>query len=661
MALKLESETTDKDLDFTYGDCDKFLTEIGEIYSYTEENEFPLNLTCFQEILTARKEEKKWLLMSEEERKVVIMHIMDQTDVVNEKSRFSALRSLLYLSQGAFDECDSVDELLVQSRKNCFLMFEMGVFNLVEEHLLMEINSKQGEVSGAKNPSVSSIENSTEMRIILTLLYTVVETLRKVDENDTEKEKTAQKNFISSLEAPITNDDPLAIVLFNVVTKFCNNSVVAFPIKKVLLLLWKVLLSIVGGLEDLFKLKCEKREQAGLAALAENPIEVVRNMKASAPPTSADLFEGNQPGRRKNRRGMLRELEVTETSDPDPELRSESNGQDTSLSMPTDEVVDGLPSDGDQKLIENGADIQPATPAPGAMTPAPFGNNSSPGSVSSIASKLIELKNERELEDVLQDIHKVKVPHGLPWEPKTRERDIETFLSQARQKFVGFQLYGDLTTVSGLPKPTKESIDTLRKHQYVSLADLQIQQENEINKYPITKKDFDEIPNNPVERLYQSMLPNLPQYMISLLKILLAAAPTSKAKTDPINILADVLPAEIPSSVVQSMRLGIDVNRHREIIVKSISAIILLLLKNFKLNHVYQFEYTSQHLVFANCIPLVLKFFNQNIVAYVTTKNVIPSLEFPQLVVGEKQDLTGRNCCLFLFHQKCSVSQKCHI
>ena len=36
------------------------------------------------------------------------------------------------------------------------------------------------------------------------------------------------------------------------------------------------------------------------------------------------------------------------------------------------------------------------------------------------------------------------------------------------------------------------------------------------------------------------------------------------------------------------MKLGIDVNRHKEIIVKAISALLLLLLKHFKLNHVYQ-------------------------------------------------------------------------
>lgn len=36
------------------------------------------------------------------------------------------------------------------------------------------------------------------------------------------------------------------------------------------------------------------------------------------------------------------------------------------------------------------------------------------------------------------------------------------------------------------------------------------------------------------------------RFQIALLKILLAAAPTSKAKTDSINILADVLPEEMP-------------------------------------------------------------------------------------------------------------------
>ncbi|KAK8778680.1 hypothetical protein V5799_019981 [Amblyomma americanum] len=69
------------------------------------------------------------------------------------------------------------------------------------------------------------------------------------------------------------------------------------------------------------------------------------------------------------------------------------------------------------------------------------------------------------------------------------------------------------------------------------------------------------------------------------------------------------------------MKLGIDVNRHKEIIIKAISAVLLLLLKHFKINHVLQFEYMGQQLMFANCIPLVLKFFNQNINSYIAAKN----------------------------------------
>lgn len=74
-------------------------------------------------------------------------------------------------------------------------------------------------------------------------------------------------------------------------------------------------------------------------------------------------------------------------------------------------------------------------------------------------------------------------------------------------------------------------------------------------------------------------------------------------------------------TVTQSTKLGIDVNRHKEIIIKAVSAILLLYLKHFKINHVYQFEVMSQHLVFANCIPLVLKFLNQNLLGYVSSKN----------------------------------------
>ncbi|VDK53201.1 unnamed protein product [Gongylonema pulchrum] len=148
------------------------------------------------------------------------------------------------------------------------------------------------------------------------------------------------------------------------------------------------------------------------------------------------------------------------------------------------------------------------------------------------------------------------------------------------------------------------------------------------------------------EKLYRMMLPNLSQYVIALLKVLLAAAPSSKAKSDAINILSDLLTPETDSNEVlsssinldslhsnvleQSVRVAIDINRHKEIMVKAASAILILLMKHFRLNHIYQFEYLGQNLVFANCIPLILKFLDQNMVRYVQSKHELPPYNYPR-------------------------------
>lgn len=45
--------------------------------------------------------------------------------------------------------------------------------------------------------------------------------------------------------------------------------------------------------------------------------------------------------------------------------------------------------------------------------------------------------------------------------------------------------------------------------------------------------------------------------------------------------------------------------------------------------------------MFANCIPLVLKFFNQSIMSYVGSKNIIPIMDFPSCVIGEQPEMTS--------------------
>lgn len=351
------------------------------------------------------------------------------------------------------------------------------------------------------------------------------------------------------------NGQPFAGVLFDLVLKFCAGSSPHFPIKKILLLLWKVLLFTLGGFKELQQFMKDARVNHDLIpSFGEQHANTVETEKHHELRPSSPLEE------------KIRQFQPRKTVDLDDD------------------------------------DIE--------FVPAP----------------------------ITESHHYVE--NVLLLRPKVREKDVSNFLEISRMKYVGFQLPDDNTSTAGLPHSIVEGLNVLRSHVYTSLSEIQIKDEEDRVDRPFTRGVHKLAVNN-VEILYKSLLPNFPQYMIALLKILLASAPTAKAKTESINILTDVLPAEMPATVLQSMQLGIDVNRHKEIMVKAISALILLLLKHLKVNHIYQFEFVSQHLVFANCIPLVLKFFNQNIAAYVAAKNNIPQLDFPSCVLEERKEITA--------------------
>ncbi|KAK2517239.1 hypothetical protein Q9233_013267 [Columba guinea] len=510
-------------LEFEYGDADGHGAELAELYSYTEEPELSTNRRCFEEDFHAQAQGRRWLELDGAQHKAYVMRLLDALEVVNRDKRLKVARAILYLAQGVFGDCDNDGDVLHWSRHNSFLLYRLGTFTALLELLNMEIE------------------------VLLSVMYLMVENIRVEQEEDPPEWKTYRETFRMELSFPVHTDEPFALLLFTMVTKFCSGHAPHFPMKKVLLLLWKVLLFTLGGFEALQAMKVRRREELGLPPLPEDSIQVMRSMRAASPPTySIELVEQQQQQKRghRSRRPLVKQDSLDIYNERDP-FKNDEAGVDEEEN---DDVDSGI--EGELDLMERDA-IIPTVPA---QHPP---------------------------------IERVSFPKGLPWAPKVRQKDIEHFLEASRNKFIGFTL-GQKTFWSFLQELGWENGElSPSEHKYVSISDVQIKNEEELEKCPMSLGE-EEVQETPCEVLYRAMLYNLPQYMIALLKILLAAAPTSKAKTDSINILADVLPEEMPVTVLQSMKLGIDVNRHKEIIVKSISATLLLLLKHFKLNHIYQ-------------------------------------------------------------------------
>ena len=576
---KQDSEDEESpDIEFLYEDADSHAAEIAEVFSYTEQPEFTLNLQAFTDLLGRFGLGTQWQRLGAGERDRAVLLLLDQLELSDREERLRGSRAILYLALGCYEECVSDTECWDLARHNVQLLFRHGVFTAFTELLAMETENSDAAGAAMRKLAVS-LADSVELRTVLTVLYVMVETGRA---------GAGAEELSAELSCGEAGQELLAVRLLNMVTRYCSGSAPHFPMKKVLLLLWKVLLSSLGGSTELSRLKAEYRAAAGIPAQAEDTVAVSRTMRAASPPASAaELIEASAAVRR-NRRGLGRMAKQSSLDEMGLDL------EDDSEEFPEEEGG-----------AETGGGFGRDSPRPGTPPPA-------------------------------RD-HPVR---GLPWTPKVRQKDIETFLDNSRAKFVGFKLEDDTSSLAGLPSAIHEGARVLNRHVYHSLAETQVKREDEIAANPLSRPER-EVEQTAAEILYQAMLPSLPQYMIALLKILLAAAPTSKAKGDSINIMTDVLPEEMPMTVMQSMKLGIDVNRHKEIIVKAVSAILLILLKHFKINHVYQFEFMSQHLVFANCIPLVLKFFNQNIMAYIGSKNNIALLDFPSCVIGEQPELTA--------------------
>lgn len=409
--------TDSPDLDFIYDDTDTPPNEIAELYSYTEQSEFPLNVKGFEDQMEQYNLPPSWQRLSVSQRKSVVMKLLDQLEISSKLLRMRAARCILYICQGCWAEVQSDTEQQQWAQMNCMLLYDLGVFSAFMDLLNIEIENSAAATVAMKKYTVS-LADSQDLRVILSVLYTITEVIRNEKQND-ESEYKQQVEAFSSEITNVAGEDMIVIKLLTMVTKFCSGAAPHFPMKKVLLLLWKLILVSLGGMEDLKNMKMEKRMKAGLTPLDEDTLEITKNMRASSPPASAsDLLETQNHNKRNKifRRGLMKQSSLDDHDSLTMDLESgivDGNG---------DEAVE-LSEFDERRPTENGESQMFANYQQRVNTPPPA---------------------------------PLPVPRGLPWKPKVRLRDIDGFLKNARIKFIGYIFDDDRESLAGLPQPIHE-------------------------------------------------------------------------------------------------------------------------------------------------------------------------------------------------------------
>lgn len=401
----------DAPIDFIYEDADLHAVEMSELYSYTEENDIISNRTSFEELLKERGLPSRWTEMSQNEKLRVLDLIANGIECTKETFRWQCIRSLLYLMQGTFGECYSIQEQEINARKNTLCIYKYGLYPLVLQLLLWEFDApppknlangvtqpQQPQASTSNNTANNNNANnasnvksnitlgdSYKLRTLLSIIYTFVEIMRVSDESDSAEDQALRVSFKQELQQPVSvsigmsqastvsklfgmkagsspNYELLPVILFEAITRFSNGISPHYPIKKILLLLWKVILVTLGGSDELKRLKALYREEAGLKPAPDDTLEVVKNMRPVSPPliiNSSELsLHGNDVEQRRFNKQLRRSMFIKQSSVISGESEETcllesgegANGDDECIA---DEpaVVDGKEASDDSKVV----------------------------------------------------------------------------------------------------------------------------------------------------------------------------------------------------------------------------------------------------------------------------------------------------------------------
>ncbi|KAL4241945.1 N1221 and DUF3402 domain-containing protein [Abortiporus biennis] len=625
--------------DFRYDDEDTVLNEIEEFYSYVEMPQVAENLKAWDESFPG-----KWIESTFTQRKAHVEKLLEGLEHRDAEFRFTNARRLLYVLQGTFAETMSAEHQLHWIFENCKVVRAAnGLSNIVEamkiacsKHDLLCSLSDADCVRFNISPSDKADfmeEVTTELSVYLGMLYHMVEIFKGHDDFADE---------LMSLEPP------LPVYLFNVVAGLKDKSAKGYPVKKLLLVLWKSILACCGGIRELARVKKLARELAGLPPVPDEAIpikaspldieffrqEISVKYPTFAPPTVDPSIVVPTPIATSKLAQAYSPIPIRHHYDRD-EPDAHSMGMPNGAHHP---FHPGQPNSGFRGMP------QPATPAP-SPPPSPkpkkqqFQTDQSRPFLFPFSRSMIGQRNPRLVPFAIDEAEKLYNKHMYVslslWQMwRTREECMTT--ESGLQFMPGSEKVEEVQAI-----PTDEESEAAEFLPDVALLESKIVEaeaaiaraETTAEKRKAKERKEDLMRLRRVEQIYSAVLPVLSGWVLVLLKLLLATV-TAATGNPPASATSGSFPPGVPSPLDQPPPPppsldDVDVTRHREITSKAVSAILLLTLKWFKVSHVMKFHHLGQILLDTNCLLLILKMFGlQEVSTTIVSKADSPDNNF---------------------------------
>ncbi|KXS08961.1 hypothetical protein M427DRAFT_64968 [Gonapodya prolifera JEL478] len=572
--VKLAAKSKAPLYDFTYADTDEIQHEVDEFYNYQDGPHVQDGRALFERVFDG-----KWTETAEPDQLIFVSCILEDLESRDVDRRCAAAKILQYISQGTFAETSTVAahvDLIIRNtrllRKANSLPYLYAALRLVSATLDKLVHEAQpspvdpagSHVADFVGPHQGALDSANvEVGIYLSVMYMIVAGC------------TGEEGFGREL---VETDPPVVAFLFGLVARLAEGNRKHYPVKKLLLLTWKTMLATLGGTERMLGIKAVARQQTHLPP--SNP----DNMYAKADPQEYLQF-------------------LNDTTSRYPSVYLPSLADLTGLVLPWDYFP--RPPNSGQQVVQ---------PVLLALPAVPSGNPGVPPSLRQAVEsyrrnmhvRLSDLQIAREREraakvSMLRDAMGPYVgPNGAVMEYGAGKRKDDDF---------------DDLEGGSLPVSKKSSN---KVQAAAGMDELTVEAEDRYADSIETDAEFLERE----EIVYRHILRLLPLCITTLVRLLYyvnigqqqanLSGPGAAQTRDGTEEASDstaasseqaALPGQDRKEYVDRM----DLQRHKEVVTKAVSAILVLLLKHGKLGHALHFEHICQLLHDNNCAILILK------------------------------------------------------